>query len=75
MYFRHQDHDTKPKNISKLENRILEKGSLLRECCVNKCTYTYVPFLLIIHKTYSNMKPLLSVPYTKDQSKKRDRTL
>ena len=36
MHFRHQDQDTKRKNISKLENRILEKGSLLHECCVNR---------------------------------------
>ena len=36
MYFRHQHHDPKPKNISNLENQILEKGSLLHECCVKK---------------------------------------
>ena len=34
MYFRYQDHGTKQKNILKLENQILEKGSLLYECCV-----------------------------------------
>ena len=36
MNFRHPDHDTKQKNILKLENRILGKGNLLYECCVKE---------------------------------------
>ena len=56
MHFRHQDQDTKRKNISKLENRILEKGSLLHECCVKastkippspKCQYLGLKFLQV----------------------------
>ena len=40
MYFRHQDHGTKQKNLIKLENQILEKGRLLYECCVSMSNFT-----------------------------------
>ena len=56
MQFRHQDQDTKRKNISKLENRILEKGSLLHECCVKRkgsLGVTFFPCVyvcLFVHK-------------------------
>ena len=35
MYFRHQDHDTKPKNIMKLENQFLLNDCILHGLCVN----------------------------------------
>ena len=54
MYFRDHYHVTKQNDFIKLENRILGKGNLLYECCVNGSP---PPVLLLIKiKCRSNFK-------------------